>query len=610
MKNISMSITFKLTTSILIIIILLLTIFTYLRISSEKRLLITEIEKRDILMRDNLIISTKSYILSLVKQVESDLATLNLYHIFEIMKNVQSSNNDILSITILDREDSLILSTNKNYHYSIMSIDFENLETFFLRKKSDTIDFFYPLEFSTQKWGVLIATISLSSLNKKIEVSKSSLDSKIDKIIYESIITAMIFFLLLAVIVYFIFLEVSRPLLKLTKSATDIANGDFDTEIDILKTDNEIAKLSKAFETMRVNLKNLYQKFEEYNVDLQVSVNRKTFELQNTLNKLKSSQDKLIRSEKMAVLGQLVSNVSHEINTPLGAINASVENIEKSLNNLLDDFYNLFTLLDRDELDSFKELLSVKQKNMFLATSQKRELRREMSGALKDLNIEKARYLSNCLITLGIQKDRVLDFKNLLLHREVIFIFDFAVKLKVIENSNINIKEAVNRSSKVILTLKSYYRVKKENSKGFFYLKDTIESVLSLYQNQLGKSIKVIKKFDNLDKINCYEDDLIQVWTNLIQNAIHAMKDRGILTISITKNDNYQVVTIEDTGYGIQDNIKDKIFEPFFTTKQSGEGSGLGLDIVNNIIEKHNGKIEFESDKNTIFKIFLPIKDY
>ena len=101
-----------------------------------------------------------------------------------------------------------------------------------------------------------------------------------------------------------------------------------------------------------------------------------------------------------------------------------------------------------------------------------------------------------------------------------------------------------------------------------------------------------------------------QVWTNLIHNAIQAMDYKGILSISTKNKGDSVFISFADNGCGIEKDIQDKIFEPFYTTKKQGEGSGLGLDIVKKIIEKHDGKITFKSEigKGTEFNIYLPLK--
>jgi signal transduction histidine kinase len=117
-----------------------------------------------------------------------------------------------------------------------------------------------------------------------------------------------------------------------------------------------------------------------------------------------------------------------------------------------------------------------------------------------------------------------------------------------------------------------------------------------------------VKNYAEIPPILCYPDELNQVWTNLVHNALQAMDNRGTLTIGLTEYDRLVKISVTDSGKGIPEEIKAKIFDPFFTTKPAGEGSGLGLDIVKKIVEKHQGKIEVESiPGQTTFHVFLPI---
>lgn len=117
------------------------------------------------------------------------------------------------------------------------------------------------------------------------------------------------------------------------------------------------------------------------------------------------------------------------------------------------------------------------------------------------------------------------------------------------------------------------------------------------------------KHYREVPAILCYPDELNQVWTNLIHNAVQAMQGQGTLDIAVSHQDQSVVVAITDSGSGIPEDLKERIFEPVFTTRPSGEGSGLGLDIVRKIIDKHQGKITVDSQPgNTTFRIFLPVK--
>ncbi len=125
----------------------------------------------------------------------------------------------------------------------------------------------------------------------------------------------------------------------------------------------------------------------------------------------------------------------------------------------------------------------------------------------------------------------------------------------------------------------------------------------------MKKGVEIIKIYDDIPKILCFPGELNQVWTNLISNAAYAMDYKGILEIKLEKLNAMVSVKIKDSGKGIPAEIADKIFDPFFTSKPEGEGTGLGLDIVKKIIDKHNGSINFESKtgEGTEFTVTLPV---
>lgn len=105
-----------------------------------------------------------------------------------------------------------------------------------------------------------------------------------------------------------------------------------------------------------------------------------------------------------------------------------------------------------------------------------------------------------------------------------------------------------------------------------------------------------------------YPDELIQIWTNLIYNALQAMAFKGILTIQVDELETEIIVRIQDNGPGIPPAIQKRIFEPFYTTKEKGEGTGLGLGIVKQSVEeRHRGRILFQSEPgHTEFQVYLP----
>jgi len=136
-----------------------------------------------------------------------------------------------------------------------------------------------------------------------------------------------------------------------------------------------------------------------------------------------------------------------------------------------------------------------------------------------------------------------------------------------------------------------------------------IESTLTMLGHKL-KNVTVVRAFDrSLPRIMAYGSELNQVWTNLIDNAIHAVNGAGKICIGTSLEDNQIVVEVVDNGPGIPADIQPHLFEPFFTTKPVGTGTGLGLVISNRIVgDRHGGEIEFDSKPGeTRFKVRLPL---
>jgi two-component system NtrC family sensor kinase len=186
--------------------------------------------------------------------------------------------------------------------------------------------------------------------------------------------------------------------------------------------------------------------------------------------------------------------------------------------------------------------------------------------------------------------------------------FFLAHHITGIGRNSTTIKTAIGRASKVVFALKNFTHLGSSDQAKLTDINQGIQTVLVLYQGLLRQGCEVIEYFGVLPEINCYPDELNQVWTNLIHNSLHAMQNKGILTIETKQQANNIIVIISDTGLGIPLNVQPKIYDTFFTTKPAGEGSGLGLGICKRIMDKHQGSIEFTSEPGkTSFIVTLPI---
>jgi len=339
-----------------------------------------------------------------------------------------------------------------------------------------------------------------------------------------------------------------------------------------------------------------------------VDLDEKNQELQTILEDLQTTQHQLIQSEKMASLGKLIASIAHELNTPLGAINSSIATLDVSSETLFELLPKYIKNATPQEYSLFKEIVNISQNNKeYISSREVRKIKKTIKKDLEQIGIEDSGYIAGILAEIGVhqnlEKFAPLFTKNVETTMETVYNLSINNKIRQ------NIKTAIEKASKIIYALKNYSRTSNTENKTKADIRKNVDSVLTLYQNQLKQGIAVTKKYSEVPEIMCFPDDLGQVWTNIIHNSIHAMSGKGKLCVKVEKLENNIMISFTDSGTGIPESIKDKIFMPFFTTKPEGEGTGLGLDIVKQIIDKHNGQITFESQagKGTTFIVLLPI---
>jgi signal transduction histidine kinase len=317
----------------------------------------------------------------------------------------------------------------------------------------------------------------------------------------------------------------------------------------------------------------------------------------------------MLQSEKMAALGQLISGIAHEINTPLGAIRASIGNIEIYLKNTIT--YKIPQLLkctDESQQNMFFHMLSESVNNKQTNSSRdERAYKKALSLELKEMNINNARNIADMIISMGLYK----SYKNyipLFKHRESLLIIQTCYELSDILRNGENINSAIEKVSKIIYALKNYSHFDYSGTAVETDVISGIENVLALFAHNFKQGVEIIKNYGPIPLVICYPDELNQVWTNLISNALHAMDYSGTMEIETFVEGNYACIRVTDSGSGIPNEIKERIFEPFFTTKKQGEGTGIGLEIVRKIVDKHQGIIEVQSiPGRTSFTVKLPI---
>ncbi|MBC8414295.1 GHKL domain-containing protein [bacterium] len=257
-------------------------------------------------------------------------------------------------------------------------------------------------------------------------------------------------------------------------------------------------------------------------------------------------KDRLVQNAKMAMLGELMAGVVHEIKNPLSFVNANSGNLKKFVNKLL-------TLIEGIEGLKLPE---------------------DSKKAIEELKKE-ANY------------DHIQKRLNEMIDRN---------------------SDGVKRMTKIVMSISAFARSNTETMEEDD-IHDAIDTTLEILYHEYKNRITIVKEYGELPPVKCNIGKMNQVFMNLIINACHAIKDTGEIRIKTALNNGIVTIDISDTGSGMPEDVVSRVFENFFTTKPVGKGTGIGLAISQDIIKQHKGEITVESieGKGTTFSITIPV---
>ncbi len=383
-------------------------------------------------------------------------------------------------------------------------------------------------------------------------------------------------------------------------------NGMLDT---LVETQNqrmtEMETFNQSLSERNNRLSRAYDKLEKQSNQLEIEKEK----AHTALDDLKKAQVKLVQSEKMAALGQLVASVAHEINTPSGAINSAIDEINRDSVDILNDLIMVVDALPDNKkivfLNACKRIIGMEKT---LSTSEIRSNAREIKDVPVISNLAEASFYARLLAQIGFRKESVHEISDILDDKYAPLIINSFHNLGMSQIHIRDIRIAISRIIQLVRALKTYSRVDNE-SETYTKISEDLENTLIILHNKIKRAITVEKDFEEIPMVKCYPGRLNQVWTNILHNSIQAMNGEGKIYLRLKKvDDDYFAVEIEDNGPGIEDDVLPRIFEPYFTTNAKGEGTGLGLSISKEIVESHNGSIDVKtSSKGTCFIVKIPI---
>ena len=393
----------------------------------------------------------------------------------------------------------------------------------------------------------------------------------------------------LALIAAIIFAQsLTKPIDVLVGGMKNVATGDLNTHIKIQSND-EIRVLGDSFNHMISDLKESRQKLEEINRDLEDKVKERTLQLEKQNQAVKSAQEALLRTTRLAAVGEIAGRAAHEVLNPLTSILSRVQKVKRRLEDKKDAELNILSEISSAWKDDFDQGGFDKLVETWKKPSEVLEQKTLWDEDLENLGA----------VTNNLQN----EWNDLLNDTQFL----------VQESERINRIVQSMRGLSIVKSEKRHHSISE--------LLENAKNVMADYASKDGVEIELSFPKDEI-YIAADKDEFLQSITNLIRNSVQAIVEKrqeghlskefiGKISIAVKSSGDETVqIYLEDNGIGILAENHSKLFESQFTTKPRKEGTGLGLNISRRFIRAVGGDIQLEKSEpgiGSVFKVVFPI---